>query len=281
MKATIQGVTITGDTEEIAELIHTLHNLKVINLMQKTESDHKKTTEQKNKTKKRQPKKNKNKTNKTQQQAQQAIEEYTKGKKTLSKIIIKICGGYHGAIAAKAKKLMKEKGIEYTPYYPYGKKQTPTQNGKPKQPQTRERKIHEQKRKRMSFMASRAHNLMRQYNYSREKAWAIAGEEWKRKGKKQKVRVDEPYGSDKPMIVADPGTNQLLLDMAQHIIANKGKMTYVIEGKALGCHTVSEWQNILFAFNKSKSKVAEYFGVKDRFKVFHNPKGRDSTIEYR
>jgi len=143
-------------------------------------------------------------------------------------------------------------------------------------------KVEDKRITRMKFVASRSKSLMNTYNYSIEKARAIAMEEWAGHGKVVHVHTEEnekvernapddrpmiPVQDDMPIIINDHNKNRLLIDILRHVIGNNGAMTFPNEGVMLGYDTPEKWRILIFSILNNNKIICDYFNAENKFKI--------------
>lgn len=255
MKVLIDGQMYEGTVEEIVEMKHLLEKKKSI--IYRHIEHNKKNIEVSHKPKIGRPGISDDDT-----RYLEVIEYYKKGW-PLSKGIKKYFGSVNMPQINRMKKLLKEKGIKYE------KRRIKHKSLNKKGEVISTLKRPDIRIARCKFINSRCSYLMKNMNYTREKAYTIASQEWEQHGKQIKLPVKiEPattFEYDEPPQLLNGDNNNLLLDVIKNVIANHGKITYYNDGKMFGVTNRYEWEMFIKNIMSKSEQICKYFSVPNNF----------------
>ena len=134
---------------------------------------------------------------------------------------------------------------------------------------------------RSKFVGERIQNYYKQ-GFKPNEAFKAACNDWDKRQGNIKIPTQTQLPENFPNFETINGENalKLLEDMTKHIIANKGILSYVNDGYALGIQDGRGWKSFVVEFLNKKKQVADYFGVEDSFQYYQN-QGKYDEIHYK
>jgi len=121
---------------------------------------------------------------------------------------------------------------------------------------------------RMRFMSNRRTWLMRNYDYSFERACRVASEEWGRNNTRT-IFSGPPLTEEKiiPVIISDINQNKILFQVLKNIIMKHGRITYINDGFSVGINGIQEWKCLLEKIMTNANAICNYFLCENKFKI--------------
>jgi len=158
-------------------------------------------------------------------------------------------------------------------------KKTNKQNDNLKENGETQPKKEDKRTKRSKYVFKKAHNLVKQFNYSMEKALSIANDEWmnnklKFKKEKRENKIDlQSFDIKNPTTLEDEGQNEILMGMLKNMIANNLSLKYYPDGETIGVLPGYPWKQMLINICTKSDEICKYFYSKGKFVMKKNYKG--------
>jgi len=126
--------------------------------------------------------------------------------------------------------------------------------------------VYDNHKNRMKFIQSRLRVLMKENKGLKyDEAFRRASFEYQNKTSttpKPKPVIEEYMPHFRTL---NEKGNSLIEGVVKSVIANRGQMSYLLDGKMLGLGSGTQWRNFCEEFKTLSKQISDYFGVKDCF----------------